>query len=573
MFWRTDRMIAADKGSFQIPLIEFVESDDLYLQRQEDILWFGLLRDLDWRYLRPVAAQYYEALWQFNVRQAQMRRERGVVQAANPEASADATLRLLFQRATMCEDTPALYELPASAPPQIHVAPQTLRPGISLPRWAGKKPKCFFALFKAFVGVMARGRPGEPEIVHGELQSNPSYARACGFTLPKPDGRYRHTDVPSLRKLEQFDQIMTEAGLWSRAKVDQVACNLQAGRIQAESTLVHDTTHYHAFSSMQTVELPPPALSAAKIEPAAAPESIAPAPAAPLANAAKPTSKKGKKANKARKKSHPKTTKGCRCEDRTHCPHPWINADDGAGTVVKSSGKMYWAHKASTLGFPGQQVLLDAVPLSDAASHDSASLVPHLERLFQFHPDLQTAIDRVLDDGAADDQGLKDTLRTTWEIELLAPINPRGRKPICEELPRGMDHITPTGTPVCHAGYPFDFLGCRHDTQRFLFRAPEDAQGVPVCQGCPRRPECYRGADGGRQVTVPFSRLPWIDPQFPQLSRRFARAMAHRTAIERLHKLMKFDYGDARLSKRGNAAFQARLDKTLLAMHLILAHA
>ena len=48
--------------------------------------------------------------------------------------------------------------------------------------------------------------------------------------------------------------------------------------------------------------------------------------------------------------------------------------------------------------------------------------------------------------------------------------------------------------------------------------------------------------------------------------------MAHRTSIERLHKLMKFDLGDARLTKRGNDAFQARLDKTLLAMHVLLSH-
>jgi hypothetical protein len=82
----------------------------------------------------------------------------------------------------------------------------------------------------------------------------------------------------------------------------------------------------------------------------------------------------------------------------------------------------------------------------------------------------------------------------------------------------------------------------------------------------------YRGHKGARQITAPFTRLPWIDPEFPQLSRRFAKVMAKRTAIERLHKLMKYDYGDERLTKRGNAAFQARLDKTLLAMHLVLAY-
>lgn len=553
-------MITAEHPAVQIPLIHIVESDDLYLERQEDILWFNLLRNFPWRPLRPTAARYYEALWQFNVRQAQARRERDAVRAANPETQSEATMRLLFERATLCEDAPALHELPAYAAPQIHVNPNDLRPGRTPHRWAGMKPKCFFAMLKAFVGVMAQGRPGEPEVVCDALQSNPSYARACGFTLPDPHGPYRQSDVPSLRKLEQFDQIMTDSGLWGEAAVDQVARNLKTGRIQAESTVVHDTTHYPAFSGMQVVELPP------SVEPSENANATPPA-----MQEGKPN-EKGKKAKKARKKSHPKTTKRCRCKDRQHCPHPWTNADEGAGTVVKSTGKMYWAHKASTLCFPGQQVLLDAVAMSDAAAHDSQSLLPHLERLFTRYPNLRGTVQRVLDDGAADDQMLKAAVQEQWSVQLVAPINPRSRRPIGDDLPRGVDHITPTGTPVCQAGYPFDFLGCRHDTKHFLFRAPDDAQGVPVCRDCSLREGCYRGDEGARQITVPFARLPWIDTEFPQLSRRFAKVMAKRTAIERLHKLMKYDYGDERLTKRGNAAFQARLDKTLLAMHLVLAH-
>jgi len=553
-------MIAAEFPVVQMPLIHIVESDDLHLERQEDVLWFDLLRNFPWRPLRPIAARYYEALWQFNVCQAQARRERDAVRTANPETQSEATMRLLFERATLCEDVPALHELPASVTPQIHVNPNDLRPGRTPQRWAGMKPKCFFAMLKAFVGVMLRGRPAEPEVVYDELQSNPSYARVCGFTLPDPNGSYRQSDVPSLRKLEQFDQIMTDNGLWGDAAVDQVTRNLTTGRIQAESTVVHDTTHYHAFSGMQVVELPQ------------AGEPSENASATPPATEEGKPNEKGKKAKKARKKSHPKTTKRCRCKDRQHCPHPWTNADEGAGTVVKSTGKMYWAHKASTLCFPNQQVLLDAVAMSDAAAHDSQSVLPHLQRLFTRHPDLRGIVQRVLDDGAADDQTLKAAVQEQWRVQLVAPINPRSRRPIDDDLPRGVDHITPTGTPVCQAGYPFDFLGCRHDTKRFLFRAPNDAQGVPVCQDCALRDGCYRGHEGARQITVPFARLPWIDPEFPQLSRRFAKVMAKRTAIERLHKLMKYDYGDERLTKRGNAAFQARLDKTLLAMHLVLAH-
>ena len=48
--------------------------------------------------------------------------------------------------------------------------------------------------------------------------------------------------------------------------------------------------------------------------------------------------------------------------------------------------------------------------------------------------------------------------------------------------------------------------------------------------------------------------------------------MARRTSIERLHKLMKVDLGDDRLTKRGNNSFQARLDKTLFAMHILIGH-
>ena len=240
--------------------------------------------------------------------------------------------------------------------------------------------------------------------------------------------------------------------------------------------------------------------------------------------------------------------------------------------MVKSTGKMYWAHKASTLCLADQEILLDAVAVSDAASHDSQSLVPHLSRLLDRHPDLKGVITRVLDDGAADDSALKSQLKSMFDIELLAPINVRRRGPICDDMPRGIDHLTPRGVPVCQAGFPFALVGFRKSTERFIFVAPEQASGESVCQGCAFREGCYRGESGGRRVTIGADRLPWLDRDFPQLSKRFGKAMARRTGIERIHKLMKFDFGDDRLTKRGTASFQARLDKTLLAMHVLLAH-
>ena len=204
-----------------------------------------------------MAARYYEALWQFNEQQARTRAERSATTAvANPETPEEATYRLLFDRPTLCEDAPILHEPETLQATAIRVDPGTLRPGRTPLRFAGRAPKCFFAMFKAFMGVAVCGTPPEPQHVRQKLIDNQSFARTCGFTLPDPKRGYRQSDVPSLRKLEQFDQIMSDNGLWGEAAVGQVAKNLEEGFIKLEPTLVHDTTHYQAFSSMQVVDLP-----------------------------------------------------------------------------------------------------------------------------------------------------------------------------------------------------------------------------------------------------------------------------------------------------------------------------
>jgi len=627
-------MVALVSAPDQLPLIQFVESDDLYLQDQPDILWFDVLRNLDDRRFQPTAAHYYECLWQFNQQQVQQRNNRRQnPPPSNEETQTQATQRLIFSRPTLDPDAAVLYQPSAPATPEISIRPQGLRPGVVPARFAGRPPKCFFALLKSFLGLMLVGQPPEPEFVHQKLRENPAFARTCGFTVPQPGKPTRQADIPSLRKLQQFDQIMTDNQLWAELALDQVADNLRNGTVQPESTVVHDTTHYHAYSTMKVVDLdvsrqeaetqeiteaatetereaaakpatesqtsqPPqrvivngPAVEIGRIPVVRVPlETLdeatqqesrknkaaeAQSPNAQPEEGVRKTRTQTKKAEKAKnkkRKSHPRTTKNCRCTDREHCDHAWINADDGAGTVVKSTGKMYWAHKASTLSFADQEVLLDAVALHDAASHDSQSLVPHLSRLLSRHPDLKGVVTRVLDDGAADDRALKSKIKTVFDIELLAPINPRRRGPIRDDLPRGIDHLTPRGVPVCGAGYPFELLGFRQSTERFIFTAPEATPGESVCVGCVLRGDCYRGESGGRRVTIGADRLPWLDRGFPQLSKRFGKAMARRTGIERIHKLMKFDRGDDRLTKRGTSSFQARLDKTLLAIHVLLAH-
>jgi hypothetical protein len=223
------------------------------------------------------------------------------------------------------------------------------------------------------------------------------------------------------------------------------------------------------------------------------------------------------------------------------------------------------------MSFTGQEVPLDAVAMIDAASHDSRSVEPHLERIFRRLPQLRGTIGVLLDDAAADDAGLKARVRKVFEIEVVASQNTRSRRAITKDLPRGIEKITPTGMPVCRAGLPLDLAGCCHTTGHFVFRAPDLEEGRSACGGCALREGCVRAGAERRHVRIAFDRLPWLDPALPQTSKTFARMAAARTVIERIHNLMKYEYGPPRLHQRGTASVQATLDKTLWAMHVVLA--
>lgn len=49
--------------------------------------------------------------------------------------------------------------------------------------------------------------------MHVLLKSNPSFARVCGFVPRQASDEYSSEHIPSLRKLEQFDQDMTAVSL------------------------------------------------------------------------------------------------------------------------------------------------------------------------------------------------------------------------------------------------------------------------------------------------------------------------------------------------------------------------
>jgi hypothetical protein len=422
----------------QIPLIHEVHSDDERLLNTIDGEWFEILYHFRWEDYRQFAADYYNALYDFNQAPPQAATAGG---ESGLETQEGARQRLLFDRATapIAKDpaTPILYQAEVAERQAQAVQPSDAAPGVVPLRLVGRTPKCFFGLLKGFIGTSLIGLPAEPEQVQLLLRSNPAFARVCGFSHQEKDrSDYHYQQVPSLRKLEQFDQIMTAAGIWDRIKLSEVKTNLAAGVIRPEKELVGDTTHYHAYSSFETVHYE--------------------------------DAKGGEQ-----KKSQSKLTKRCRCEDWQACPHEWELRDEGAGTIVKSGKKMIWGHKASIIGLPEQGVAIDAIAVSDAATHDGQTFFPHVEKVLGDHPDLAQSVRRVLYDSACDDAPLKQRFQDALGIELKASFNPRRSKAISEALPRGMEKITPYGVPICLAGHEMDYQGIRYASETFIYRAPQ----------------------------------------------------------------------------------------------------
>jgi hypothetical protein len=279
---------------------------------------------------------------------------------------------------------------------------------------------------------------------------------------------------------------------------------------------------------------------------------------------------------KTHRKSQSKVTKTCGCEDKEQCSHSFQLCDDGAGTVVSNSqssqgtGQMYWAHKASVLAFPREGIPLDVVAMTDAASHDSNSVIPHLQRLRERVPEALAGVEFLLDDAAADDPKLREQVNQDFQLTLRSSLNPRRRKPLIEDLPKGMNRLTPYGELICDGEQSLEYLGVRWKNEVFIYGPPRTEEKTITCLTCPLKDDCCPRATAGRHVTLPFDCLPHINPEDPPMAKRFQAMMTLRPSVERVIKIIKRDLGDPYLTRRGNASFQARLDKTLIAFHLLL---
>ena len=404
---------------------------------------------------------------------------------------------------------------------------------------AGRPPTDGLCLLRAVLGAIAMGLKDTPSAVHALLRRNPTFAQQCGFLGPgasKQPGELTSRALPGESVLEEFDTVMTRYGLWHHEQLKQVRANIASGAVELDEVLSFDTAHIEAASGCKSVR----------------PE--------PTEDDPKPKSRKVGR-----------LCKRCTCGKAAweHCPHPWEQTDPGAAVVVKGPTRNHWAHKASIVATGNTDIPLSARVLNYAATHDGKTLVDHLAVLRSDLPEtIEVASTAVADPAYV---GKKDEVKAEFDLNLIVGIV--GRKTSAHVVNRyaGIDHFTPSGVPVCRGSHPFDFRGRDIKQERFIWQAPQDDAGLPVCSGCPWAPGCMLSGGGRRHLRVSRKDFPQIDWDHPQHQARHRATYAKRTGVERAIKSVKVDLGAEHLHRRSATRVQAHLDRRMLVLHLLLA--
>ena len=512
----------------------FIDSDDYVLENNPNVIFVDMLDNFDFNLFVDDENLYYEALADFNKKLAEKRKEKeSEDNATNKSAGSknDAYQELLFD---YLEKNRPIQKTPLFEIPSIDMENIDIDEVLKNHNGAGRKPKDFYSMTKAFLGVSYMGLENSPKAVFSQLINNPSFARKCGFQyIINIENKFDRHNIPSLRKLEQFDQIMNVYGIWEKMKWKMVNHNIDNGTVGIEKDLAFDTTHVESHSSFRTV--------------------------------------KAKDENgKELKKAVGKLSKRCSCNNKETCEHPWEETDQGSAVVVKNNHKMYWAHKTSVAGYPASQVPIDAVAVNYAALSDGKTLEPHVKRLNENVPVVVENTERVLVDGSYNTPQNKDYVRDVLKAEIYTPINPGNIKvPSTNEI-RGIDHFTKNGVPICDASQALEMKGKDELRQQYIWGPPTINAGQTVCATCLLKEQCCPNGQG-RTLRVNASDFPQIDWKNPQHLSRWKHHYNKRSAVERIIKIIKIDYNAESFKKRDNINFQGHLDKSILAIHIYLA--
>lgn len=531
-----------------LPVLFQAEDDQRVLDDPVNEEWLAVVREVAGPRFEVVERRYYLALYDFRKQKPRpaLPNQRAI-DAKGKQKAVDKVLQVVVEQKDLPETAAAIFVDPRPAQtPDLH--PALVDPAVPPPQLSdllsgpGRPPIDALCLMRAFLAAPLLLDRDDPTSVHRLLHSNPVFARACGFLGPqatKEPGAWTSRRLPSVSACEQFAEVMTRYGLWHQARIEQVQANVESRAVQVEDTLAFDTTHIEAHSGCGSAEL-------------------------------MTQGKDGKR--KERKVPRLRKLCSCRKANWEGCPHPWFATDPGAAVVVKGPTRIFWAHKASIVGFGASEIPFDGRVLNYAATHDGKTLAPHLDRLCTDLPETVARLRHALADTAYEGKQEQVDLVCNGAV-LHVPIHARKADESLAAAFPGIDHFTGTGVPVCVEDHAFVMLGRDLEHERYIWKAPDGPAGKPVCAGCPSASSCLQKGSARRQLRVRRSYFPHINWEHPQHLARNQARYSMRTGIERGIGRLKVHLGGEHLTHRNAIRVQAHLDCRLLSLHLLLAAA
>jgi len=285
---------------------------------------------------------------------------------------------------------------------------------------------------------------------------------------------------------------------------------------------------------------------------------------------AAPPDAKVEACKKPKQRKVPRMRKRCGCgkDNWETCTHAWVPTDQGAAVVVKGPTRVFWAHKTSVAAFADSEIPFDARVCLYGAESDSNTLVPHLELLERDLPRVISELTFALaDDGY---QGNHQAVaRFGNRARLIVPVHPRKARAGLADAFDGIDHFTALGFPICQGGHRFVLRGRDIIDARYIWAAPDDEAGRPVCAGCLSAQGCLKRGQR-RYIRVDHKDQPQLDWDHPQLLVRDRTRYQKRTGVERAIKRLKVDLNAEQLTHRDVHRVQAHLDRKLLTLHVLL---
>jgi hypothetical protein len=381
------------------------------------------------------------------------------------------------------------------------------------PKGAGRKPHSFLACVKAFLLAALFHIEQDSTHIANTLRTNPYFLTLCGFCRP-----------PSARTLQDFDQIMREAGLWEAMEKMTFHKNIDTGviKLEQEDTLNIDPTDLPADST--------------------------------------PGKKK----------------KACReCPYFKTCKHP-EPTDETAGWYQKSKWKGSYAHM-----FTASQLAHSGAPFSFVVQNgkidERESLAPLLEKGKMQHPEF--TFQHINADGIFNNKACRQAVQKSYPgAELRSPVN-AGRRKDLPNFAHGIEKIKKNGKVICMEGHTMVYMGKDNRNEAYCFACPvynpkarkraEQMFHLELPPSCSSKDFCSPLAEQGRYLRVSCKRMPQLDPNMPQGSYRFWRIYRLRTKIERLFGRLKVGFRMAIFNVRGRLSIEALVSKYFSLQHVL----